>query len=57
MKFIDKLQENNTCSLKITYVNSFSNYIEPKGKLNSDSNTNHSELKLKKTRKLSETKK
>jgi len=36
-----------TCKLEITYLNSISNYAEPIGKLNAHSNTYHSEMKYK----------
>jgi hypothetical protein len=47
MELTDKLQLNNTKQLEITDVNSISNYVEPKGKLNSHLNTGHSEMKYK----------
>ena len=47
MELTDKLQLNNTSQLEITDVNSINNYDEPKGKLNSHSNTGHSEMKYK----------
>lgn len=36
-----------TCKLEITYLNSISNYVEPIGNLNAHSNTDHSEMKYK----------
>jgi len=36
-----------TCKLEITYLNSISNYVESLGKLNAHSNTDHSEMEYK----------
>lgn len=47
MELTDKLQVNNTGQSEITDVNSINNYVEPKGKVNAHSNTDHSEMKYK----------
>jgi len=45
IELTDKVRLNNTGQLEITDVISINNYVEPKGKLNSQSNTGHSEMK------------
>jgi hypothetical protein len=45
IELTDKVQLNNTGQLEITDVISVNNYVEPKGMLNSQSNTGHSEIK------------
>ena len=47
MELTDEVQLNNTGQLEITVVNSINTYVEPKGKLNSQSNTGHSAMKYK----------
>jgi hypothetical protein len=52
IELTDKVQLNNTGQLEITDVISINNYVEPKGKLNSQSNTGHSEMKCRVSKRL-----